>query len=507
MAKSISLRQENRYEDALRCLDEALKIDPNFFPVLVQRGIVLDELARYDEAVESFDRFLKFINLPHVHQLREKSLLNAIADCERILAKNPEDVDALLKKGDILQWLHRYYDAVESYNRVLEIEAENIDALNRRGNAFLELDRHEDALESYDRALKIAPHKTVLSFNRGNVLRQLGRLDEALEAYGRALSYKPGLAEAVMEQSHCNLTMGNFRPGWRQYESRWQTDPLKGKKFNSHVPLWLGEEQLCGKTILLWAEQGFGDAIQFLRYVPLVAQMAGHVIVRVSAVLKSLTGTLQCPVSIVTPREPLPFHDFQCPLMSLPLAFGTTLESIPADIPYLGADFDMTEKWQKLLGPRDKPRIGIVWAGRQHEPLNRTRDIPLEALQPLANLGVEIISLQKQIPEKDRQVLESMPHVRNLGETLVDFADTAALIENLDMVVSTDTAVAHLAGALGKPVWIMLRYSGEWRWLRDRSDSPWYPTARIFRQKVHGDWAGVVGEITRQLQSKLGGEW
>jgi hypothetical protein len=307
----------------------------------------------------------------------------------------------------------------------------------------------------------------------------------------------------MMEQSHCELAMGHFQTGWRLRESRWRIDQIKAEKVDSHEPLWLGEEQLRGKTILLWAEQGLGDTLQFLRYAPLVAQMAGPVIVRVPGALKSLAESLRCPVSIITNDEPLPFHDFHCPLMSLPLAFGTALESIPADIPYLSADIDLIDKWRKLLGPRDNLRIGVAWAGRQYEPLNRTRDMAFEVLRPLAKLNIEIISLQKQVPEKDRKALESLPQFRNIGETLIDFADTAALIENLDMVISADTAVAHLAGALGRTVWIMLRHSGEWRWLLERSDSPWYPTARIFRQKVRGDWAGVVSEITRQLQVLL----
>ena len=503
MAESISFRHGNRHEEALACLDEALKIDSNFFPVLKEKGIVLNELAQYEEAVESFDLFLKFMSLPQVRQLRENSLRDALAGYDRILAENPENVEALIKRGDILQRLHRYGDAVHSYNRALEMQPKNMDALNRRGNAFLALDRHEEALESYDRALETAPHSAVLLFNRGNVVQQLGRMDEAVENYSRALSYKPDFAEAMMEQSHCRLAMGDFKTGWRQYESRWQTGPLKGKKLKSPEPLWLGEEQLCGKTILLWAEQGFGDTIQFLRYVPLAAQKAGLAIVRVPVALRSLTGTLKCPISTVTHKEPLPSHDFHCPLMSLPLAFGTALESIPADIPYLSADIDQVEKWQKRLGPRKKPRISIVWAGRRHEPINRTRDMPVEALAPLGRLNIEIISLQKEIPEEDRKPLESMPQFRCLGETLADFADTAALIENLDMVISIDTAAAHLAGALGKRVWIMLRHSGEWRWLLQRSDSPWYPSMRIFRQQARGGWIGVVREITRELQVLL----
>ncbi len=513
IAKSISLRHANRHEEALACLDEAVEIDPDFFLVLKYRGIVLDELARYEEAVESFDRFLKFMNPPDVYESRDKSLLNLMAGCDRILETNPENAEALVKRGDILHQLRRYDDAVHSYNRALKIQPRDKDALNRRGNALLELNRHEEALESYDSALEIAPHNAALLFNRGNVLQQLGRLDEALENYERASSFKPDLTEAVMEQAHCRLAMGHFQTGWRLYESRWAIGllyesrwgigSLKRKKFNSSEPLWLGEESLCGKTVLLWAEQGFGDTIQFLRYVPLVAQIAGPVIVRVPAALQSLTETLKCPVSIVTNMEPLPLHDFHCPLLSLPLAFGTTLESIPADIPYLSADIDQANEWRKRLGPRDKLRIGIVWTGGRHEPVNRTRDVPLEALLSLAELNIEIISLQKEIPGEDRKVLESQPRFRCMGETLTDFADTAALIENLDIIISADTAVAHLAGALGKTVWIMLRRSGEWRWLMERSDSPWYPTARIFRQKVHGDWVGVVRDITRQLQVLL----
>ena len=189
--------------------------------------------------------------------------------------------------------------------------------------------------------------------------------------------------------------------------------------------------------------------------------------------------------------------------MSLPLAFGTSLESVPSNVPYLSPKADQVENWRNELGPRTRLRIGLVWAGRRREPVNRTRDMGLEVFDPLTSLDVEIISLQKEIPDQDRRVLESMPKIICLGEKLSDFADTAALIENLDMVIGVDSAVAHLAGAQGKPVWIMLRHSGEWRWLLERSDSPWYPTARLFRQKKPGDWAGVVSDITQQLQALM----
>ena len=236
-------------------------------------------------------------------------------------------------------------------------------------------------------------------------------MDEALESYAQALTYKPDLAEAKMEQSHCRLAMGDYKRGFQEYESRWENSQLKPVKLKSSEPLWLGQESLAGKTILLWAEQGFGDTIQFLRYVPLVARNAGLTILRVPLPLRSLAETLDCPVSIITFADPLPPHNFNCPLMSLPLAFGTTLESVPSDVPYLSAKADQVETWRNELGPRTRLRIGLVWAGRRREPVNRTRDMGLEVFGPMTRLDVEIISLQKEIPDQDRPVLESMPEI------------------------------------------------------------------------------------------------
>ena len=507
MAMSNSLRQAKRHEEALRRLEEAIGIDPEFYPVFVEKGIVLFELARYEEAIECFDLFLKYISNSQVRELRDNCLRHALANYDRILAEGRANAEVLIKRGDILQRLRRYDHAVYNYDLALEIHVNNVvDVLNRRGNSLLELEKPEDALESYNRALELAPRVesyAALLFNRGNVLRQLARMDEALESYAQALTYKPGLAEARMEQSHCRLAMGDYKRGFQEYEARWENSQLKPVKLRSSEPLWLGQEGLAGRTILLWAEQGFGDTIQFLRYVSLVAQTAGLTILRVPLPLRSLARTLDCPVSIIIFEDPLPPHSFNCPLMSLPLAFGTTLESIPSDVPYLSPKADQVENWRKQLGPRTRLRIGLVWAGRRREPVNRTRDMGLEVFDPLTGLDVEIISLQKEIPDQDRSVLESMPKITCLGEKLSDFADTAALIENLDMVIGVDSVVAHLAGAQGKPVWIMLRHSGEWRWLLERSDSPWYPTARLFRQKTPGDWAGVVSDITQRLQASM----
>ncbi len=484
-------------------MEEASSADPAFLPLLVEKGIVLFELGRCEEAIECFDQFLKWSGNPQVRQLREMCLKHALANCDLMVAQDRDSVEPLLKRADILGRLRRYEDAVRDYSAAMAIRANEFAAiLNKRANVLLDLDRPEDALAGYDRALEFLPFNASLEYNRANVLHKLSRMEEAIRGYDRALELKPDLAEAKMERSHCRLAMGDFERGFAEYESRWEITRLKYAKSSLPRPLWLGKENLEGKTIVLWAEQGYGDTIQFLRYVPLVARIAGKTVLRVAPCLQTLAKSLDCRVSVISSVDALPAHDFNCPLMSLPLAFATRLESIPADIPYLSAERAQVEKWKGRLGVATRPRIGLVWAGNRREPVNHTRDMRLEMFAPLMNLDADIISLQKEVGDEDRPALASMARIAPLGEELSDFADTAALIENLDLVISVDTALAHLAGALGKPVWILLRYSGEWRWLLGRQDSPWYPTARIFRQKTPGDWAGLLCELVAQL-----GDW
>jgi Glycosyltransferase family 9 (heptosyltransferase) len=265
-------------------------------------------------------------------------------------------------------------------------------------------------------------------------------------------------------------------------------------------PLWLGEAPLAGKTILLHDEQGFGDAIQFVRYVPLVAARARKVILEVQRPLKSLFSGIAGASLILGRGEELPAFDCHCPLVSLPLAFKTRLDTIPATVPYLSASDDRIIKWKPRLPRSGKRRIGMAWAGSQAFKGDRTRSIGLPRLSPLlAAAGVEFYGIQRELREGDRKILESHPHVVHLGDTITDFDDTAAIISLLDLVISSDTSVVHLAGALGKPLWILLQYAADWRWLLDRGDSPWYPTARLFWQPEMGDWESVVARVGREL--------
>jgi hypothetical protein len=300
-----------------------------------------------------------------------------------------------------------------------------------------------------------------------------------------------------------------MKTGWPLFEARWDTEQLRRAKLQSAAPMWRGEALDDTRVLLLWAEQGLGDTLQFVRYLPLIAQRASRIVLRVPTALQSLIDDFAArtaaasgaSIAVIRNLPTLPAHDLHCPLMSLPLVFGSDLQSLPTDVPYLNAPEASVEKWRNILGERSKPRIGIVWAGGQRLLNNPTRDMPLRTLLPLFGYEVEWFSLQQSISAADAAILAQMPQVRCVGDEFADFADTAGLVQQLDLLVSIDSSVAHLAGALGKPVCLMLRKAGEWRWLHDHADSPWYPKHRIFRQLSHGAWESVVRDIGEQLKA------
>jgi hypothetical protein len=270
---------------------------------------------------------------------------------------------------------------------------------------------------------------------------------------------------------------------------------------------WRGDESLAGKTILVYSDGGLGDTIQFCRFVPLLAQRGARVILRVQKKLRALLSMSVTPLAdrVSAHGELLPGHDFHCSLLRLPMFLGTTLETIPSSRSYLRADATRVAEWSKRLGPRRRPRVGISWAGSKfNSPYNSHRSIPLEALRPLTKLDCELISLQRPIPKDDGAALRVMPGLSRLGESLMDFAEIAALIENLDLVIAVDSAIAHLAGSLGKPVWLLLCYAPDWRWLTHITHSPWYPTARLFRQPAPGAWDGVLTELQGTWRQLVG---
>jgi hypothetical protein len=294
--------------------------------------------------------------------------------------------------------------------------------------------------------------------------------------------------------------LGQFAEGWRGFEWRWQQASWAPQRRVFGQPLWLGKEPLAGRTILLHAEQGFGDTLQFVRYAKLVARLDAVVLLEVQPPVKSLLSDVDGVAGTYARGEPLPPFDLHCPLMSLPLAFDTRLESIPAEVPYLHAPADRRALWRGRLKEKRSLRVGIAWAGSVLHKNNHQRSIAYDRFAALlATPGVEFISIQKEVAPRDAAALRAHANVIHLGDELEDFADTAAVVSLLDLVVSADTATVHLAGALGRPVWVLLPFSSDFRWLLEREDSPWYPTARLFRQPRLGDWDSVLARVQEEL--------
>jgi tetratricopeptide (TPR) repeat protein len=427
-----------------------------------------------------------------------------LAECDAALASRPHDPHLLVRRALLLNRIDRREEALEDVDRAVQLRPNDPDILNSRVIVLDNLGRYAEALADIDRMLGLqADHLDAIN-NGGMILARMGRFKEALACYNRSLSLKPDQAQAFYNRSLIRLSLGDWIRGFQEFESRWNTAPLNNARLQGLGPLWPGgDEPLLRKTILVYHEQGYGDTLQCVRYVPLLAQRGAKVILAVLPALEALMRSLPGVAEVISGAQALPPHDCQCPLMSLPLAFRTTPDTVPGAIPYLAAEPARVKAWQLRLGSSSKLRIGIAWGGRRYAPINYARDIPLAALRPLFSLDAEFVSLQTEIADSDRACLEGLPQLRRLGEALADFADTAALVENLDLVIAVDTALVHLAGAMGKPVWLMNRYASCWRWLQNLTDSPWYPTLRQFRQSVVGDWTSVVIAVRDAAQSLI----
>jgi hypothetical protein len=362
----------------------------------------------------------------------------------------------------------------------------------------------EEALSWYDRSLKVRPDAGKTLFNRANVLADLGRWDEAMSAYRRSATIGPEHARSAWNLALLQMLTGDFRRGWKGREARWNIPALVKGYPPLAGPRLPGIENIAGKTILVCADEGLGDAIHFARYVPMLAAQGAHVVLVVQDALcplfAGLEGISQCLPGSSGARIP-PF-DFHCPLSSLPMLFGTRLETIPATKSYLPAiPTERVQGWESRLGPRGRLRVGLVWSGNPEHVNDHNRSVPLHMLTSLLDANATFISLQKGIRPADQEVLRGRTDIFDAAPDLTDFGETAALISCLDLVISVDTSVAHLSGALGKPTWILLPYAPDYRWLLEREDSPWYPTARLFRQSDKREYGSVV-ECVREALMK-----
>jgi Flp pilus assembly protein TadD len=473
--QGLDWHRQGLLEQALAAYEQALRLQPGYFDALHHIGILAWQAGDHATA-EQFLRAAGEIDagVPALHS----------------------------NLGNVLKASGRLEAALDSYARALELDQANVDAYYNCGNTLQALRRFDAALACYDRALALQADDAQVWNNRAAVLQEMHRHDEALHSYGMALQHQPGNAEAHWNRGLLHLQQGRYAEGWPGYEWRWQVAHLSVSRQRRPFsqPLWLGREDLAGKTILLHAEQGLGDTLQFCRYADMVAAHGARVILEVPPALLELMRTLAGPAEVLARGAALPPFDVHCPLMSLPLAFGTTLATVPAPASYLRADAAKAAAWDALLGPRDRLRVGVAWRGSQAHKDDDRRSIDFAVFAGALSPACEFVSLQDRHRPEDAAPLAASP-VRDYGSRLADFSDTAALCAAVDLVITVDTSIAHLAGALGKPVWILLAANADWRWLLGRDDSPWYPSARLIRQRSGETWATVMARVRAGLDA------
>jgi tetratricopeptide (TPR) repeat protein len=467
--------QQGRNDEALEHISSALKLQPSNIAALANHALVLVTLGRLEQALASYDK---------------------------ALAIEPDYVDALVNRGNILLELKRLDEALVSYDKALAIKPGNVDLLKNRAIVLVKLHRLDEALAGYDRALAIKPDYVEALAARGSVLTMLKRLDEAVASYNRALAIRPGYPDALVDRGWLALLQGRYAEGWRDYENRREI-----KKLPALWPKWKGED-LKEKRIVVYEEQGMGDVIQCCRFLTLLAARGAEVTFLVRTSLHHLLRPFEPGVRIVDKLPSAEIFDFQSPLMSLPGGLNTTLENIPADIPYLYPEEPLVALWRERLGSQGF-KVGICWQGRPDYKDEPGRSIPLLCFRPLSRIpGVRLISLQKHHGLDQLENLPSDMRVETLGQDFDSgpdaFVDTAAMMSCLDLIITSDTSIAHLAGALGRPVWVALKHVPHWLWMFDRTDSPWYPTMTLYRQEVRDDWTTVFQAMTDKLQERDG---
>jgi len=504
--------QRGQAGEALRLINAALKVNPRVPDAWVNRGIALHALKRDDEALASFDQALALnpADIGAVNQ-RGNVLLglgrhrDALAAFDRVLAAIPRHPEARLNRGIALAALGEPGPALVAFDAVVALSPGNAAAHYNRGIALFDLGRYAEAVAASERALALAPDHVKALHNRGLALQALNRFQDALASYDAAIARQKDYADAHFNRALALLTVGEFRSGFAEYEWRWRRTGMPNERRGQGGPLWLGEFPLQRKTILLQAEQGLGDTIQFARYVPLIAGMGATVILEVQPELVPLVAQIPGASTVVARGDAAPPSDLHCPLGSLPLALRTEAATIPAEVPYVRSDPARVAKWQSRLGEPDGrggPRIAIAWAGNPKHANDRNRSIALAQLAPLFSLNERFVSVQRDLRDDDARVLAGHRQVMPIGDALDDFADTAAVLDLVDLVITVDTSVAHLAGAMGRPVWILLPFSPDWRWGLAGDSSRWYPTARLFRQSSPHDWTGVIAQVRKELESR-----
>lgn len=538
------LRALKRAEDALSVLDRALRADPNYFDAWNEKGNCLQEVGRHQESVAAYEQalaqkpdFVEALSNMAVALTTLKRAEEAIDYCNRAIAARPTHADAYNNRGNALRVLQRDAEAIPDFRKAIALKPELADARNNLGIALHAMRRHDEALAMFEKALALNPKLGEAHANRGNVLRELRRyeealdeydiaigmnsalrdavnnkgitlnemrrFDEALAAFDQAWAVDPAFSDAPWNKSIVYIVTQRYEEGWKYYEWRWKRGEFDDKPNPYGKKPWLGDRDIAGKWLMLTAEQGMGDTLQMLRYAPLLAEKGVKVIAAVQNALVDITRTVPGVSIVLGEGKPLPPWDEFIPTMSLPFAFKTTVDTVPQTVPYVFAAAEAKTRWADRLGPRARPRIGLVWSGNKAHKNDHNRSVPLCTLLPLLDgLDAEFVSLQVDYRDVDKAVMDEDGRIANLQDEIKSFMDTAALIDQLDLVISVDTSVAHLAGAMGKPLWLLLPYTPDYRWHLDVAHTPWYPTATLVRQSEDRRWEPVVETL-----KTMGEDW
>ena len=511
-ALGLSLRGQGRLDEAAAAFGRAIAARPDDPAAITNLGTVFQLRGRLAEAAECYHRALAH-NSGHADAHNALGMVlqaqgrldDAIASYRRAVDSRPDHASAHSNLGAALQVAGEAEAAIACYRRAIELRPDHPEAHYNLGNVLHGLGRIEDAAAAYRRAIGLRPAYAEAHNNLGIALRDMGAPDLAAESYRRVLALRPDHAEAHYNLAMALLEMGDLAAGHEVYEWRFAAGAVPAR--DGTLPLWRGEP-LRGRTLLVWGEQGYGDVIQFARYVPLLARAGAQVIFEVHEPLRGLMAGVPGVDVVLARGDALPPCDAQIPLMSLPRLFRTTLDTMPREVPYLHAPAAAIERWRKRLAGTDGLKIGLAWAGNPAQRNDRNRSMPLSACLPLLSAGgAGAAWFSLQVGEPAAQLTEiAAGNVVDLSPALTDFGETAAAMAALDLVVTVDTAVAHLAGALGRPAWVLLTFSPDWRWLRRREDNPWYPSARLFRQPRPGDWQAVAGRAAGELERLLAGD-
>ena len=502
------LFQNKKYKEALSIYELALDVNPNFAPLYKNYAAVLKELKLYDQAIKSYNKAIELkpdyteVYVNRGNLFKELNFFyQALNSYDKAIKLEPSVAMLYNNRGIVLKKLNLFIDSLTSYDKAIELKPDYAMAYKNRGIVLHELRRFDDALKSYNQAIQLKPDYASAYNFRGVTLLYLKRFKEALRSYDKAIHLKPNYADVILHKAFLKLLLGEYSEGWKLYEFRKKKETLKNNYFLDSKVLKYGTSSIKGKSILIYSEQGLGDSLQFCRYLSLLKKLKPKkIILYLDKPLIPLFSEFYNEIKILEKGKKIPKNiDYYCSLLSLPLLFKTTLNSIPKKIPYLSYNHDKFLNWKYQLGKKNATRIGLVWSGSNAHKDDRNRSLLLNKFSSILQLPFEFHSLQKEIRDCDINTLNNFKNLHQHQNNLNNFSDTAALLNNMDLIISVDTSVVHLAGAMGKQVWVLLPFIPDFRWMLDLKYSPWYPTAKLFRQTKIDDWNTVIKKVEREL--------